>query len=656
MSTFLFHRDKHISMGCSWENRLDFLCSHEMYVKDVPGDGFCFLNALQVSLKAHCGLQYSIPDLCNLLMDYIAENCIELSNFHFSEEKMLEECLEFFLSRDYNQDCVDIIVSAAAEALKISISIYYNNNGALYLHDISCAGSLKKAVLIFSESVSHPMLNHYDAVLPFHLNLVPDPCSAMQLFPVLKEWMEKAQKDMRKIAAVEKENLDMVTVEEQVKNSVVSLPVASQYTDGIADSQTSRDSDCHLVEEDSTFPSPDVSVISYEPATQDDESARSERSEADESFISATSAGSEGLYLDHSATVIPERHRAAAIIAKTLWRKHKDKCQPEIVSVLPGEIDDDCCYIIPNCENTWQPDTNDLRHFVMHTSNRQGLEGKRKTGKCEGAFQCQNEQCPFLKSSGGVANHLQFNNVGGLKECKMCSRVVSKVECGRAGEKPPYKIVEYHKGLETAIVWHYGLHTCPLKDDAKAQRKGILKKLSEIGKRPGMSVKEFALGEVGKKLLEKDIPGMIKEADLYVDPTIMNRLAVEEEESYHHTQHSFDAVADLKRDAGKFTRIGAFSGPKRRRKLSSIRNVTFVFADMYDPYIIWKAGNGQLTNGRDFAMKSSRINVRMMVEMDEDGPDNVLKGQAAFFDTTYNKIDGFKTIGMWVYHPGKTTH
>ena len=54
-------------------------------------------------------------------------------------------------------------------------------------------------------------------------------------------------------------------------------------------------------------------------------------------------------------------------------------------------------------------------------------------------------------------------------------------------------------------------------------------------------------------------------------------------------------------------------------------------------------------------MKSSRINVRMMVEMDEDGPDNVLKGQAAFFDTTYNKIDGFKTVGMWVYHPGKST-
>ena len=91
-----------------------------------------------------------------------------------------------------------------------------------------------------------------------------------------------------------------------------------------------------------------------------------------------------------------------------------------------------------------------------------------------------------------------------------------------------------------------------------------MKKLNEIGKRPGMSVKEFALGEVGKKLLQKDIPGMIKEADLYVDPTIMNRLAVEEEESYHHTQHSFDAVADLKRDAGKSPRIGASTATNRR--------------------------------------------------------------------------------------------
>ena len=91
------------------------------------------------------------------------------------------------------------------------------------------------------------------------------------------------------------------------------------------------------------------------------------------------------------------------------------------------------------------------------------------------------------------------------------------------------------------------------------------------------------------------------------------------------------------------------SVPKAPKFLDMVNS----FADLYDPYLIYKAGNGQLNNGRDFIFKSSKMCAQMMVEMDEDGPNHVLRGQPAFFDTTFCKVEGFKTVGLWVYHPGE---
>ena len=52
--------------------------------------------------------------------------------------------------------------------------------------------------------------------------------------------------------------------------------------------------------------------------------------------------------------------------------------------------------------------------------------------------------------------------------------------------------------------------------------------------------------------------------------------------------------------------------------------------------------------------KTSRVNLQMMCHMDEArAGQHLLKGSAAFFDTTFQKIEGFKTLGMWVYHPGE---
>ena len=575
-----FHsREKHDCLECTWEDRLDYFCSQKMHVQKVTGDGFCFLTSLQASLLANCNKGYSITTLCNMLMDHIVQHAIELSNFHFCQDKMLEECLDFFCNRNYNQDAVDIIVGAAAQALKCSLSIYYNNEGVLYVHEINVEGVEDRAHLLFSDNASHSMNNHYDAVLPFKYNWLPDPKDPLKLFPVLKDWMERTNQDLKVVRDIESEMEHLVLLEQQKEE---------QFRDNVS-SQGS--SDVLLLEDRSFFPSPespDISIVGVEglddPAVQEipDETATVHREKAatsggnpekaatefqademrdsqsdttketrppitDLSFLSGTSATS-SVQADTSATNLSEAQREALIIARALWAGKPQEFNCQLVTEVPGELDGDCCFIVANCEHTWHSDSHDLRHFTMHTSGRKALEGRRKTGSCEGAYQCQEEECIFLKST-GAPNHTQFNNVRGLKECSMCGSICRRVLCGE--KKRPKKIIEYHTELKLAIIWHYGKHTCPLKLDTTNQKKALDKTLDQVGKRPGVTIKEFAIQRCRQLFQQKDYTGLEKEADMYADPKVMKRLAHERQGENLHSEHSWDAVANLKRQAGK---------------------------------------------------------------------------------------------------------
>ena len=43
--------------------------------------------------------------------------------------------------------------------------------------------------------------------------------------------------------------------------------------------------------------------------------------------------------------------------------------------------------------------------------------------------------------------------------------------------------------------------------------------------------------------------------------------------------------------------------------------------------------------------------VKMAIDMDQDGPNNLLQTENAYFDATHSCVHGFKTIGLWLVHP-----
>ena len=75
--------------------------------------------------------------------------------------------------------------------------------------------------------------------------------------------------------------------------------------------------------------------------------------------------------------------------------------------------------------------------------------------------------------------------------------------------------------------------------------------------------------------------------------------------------------------------------------------------DTKDLYYIYIINNGNLNNGSDYIFKASKQMTRIALAMDVDGPENVLQLENAYFDATHTWIYGFKSLGLWMFHPSQ---
>ena len=92
---------------------------------------------------------------------------------------------------------------------------------------------------------------------------------------------------------------------------------------------------------------------------------------------------------------------------------------------------------------------------------------------------------------------------------------------------------------------------------------------------------------------------------------------------YHEDLNSFDAVGILKKKM-----------------------------DETDPFHIYRINNGSMNNGSDYVFKFSKfIAENIAVCMDINEPYNILQEENAYFDTTHTRVHGFKSFGLWTYHP-----
>ena len=204
----------------------------------------------------------------------------------------------------------------------------------------------------------------------------------------------------------------------------------------------------------------------------------------------------------------------------------------------------------------------------------------------------------------------------GVRICTICDHIGEREGCGCK------KLIEYDPHIQEASVYHIGNHRCWPKVDTRTRSRDIRKKIRE-GKLPG-SAKEVAINQISSFIESGDMEGAAKECNTWVD-----RHTVEQELQYSKPNHgidnnSFDAVGLVKRKT-----------------------------DQGDPYYIYEIRNKNYTtdDACDYVFKTSRKMALMAVNMDQDGPENILQMENAYFDATHSWVHGFKTIGLWLVHP-----
>ena len=57
-----------------------------------------------------------------------------------------------------------------------------------------------------------------------------------------------------------------------------------------------------------------------------------------------------------------------------------------------------------------------------------------------------------------------------------------------------------------------------------------------------------------------------------------------------------------------------------------------------------------MNDSSDYVFKSSRIMAELAIQMDVEGPDNILQ-ENVYFDTTHRRVHGFKSLRLWLFYP-----
>ena len=151
----------------------------------------------------------------------------------------------------------------------------------------------------------------------------------------------------------------------------------------------------------------------------------------------------------------------------------------------------------------------------------------------------------------------------------------------------------------------------------------MAKILQTVDPQTNISGKKIAVNQVGKMLETGTMEDVHNEVGLWIDYRRNKQVMNDAVPSVPKDENSFDAVAIIKWKT-----------------------------DEYDLYYIYRVNNGLCNNTSDYVFKSSREMVRIAVMMDiNNAESNPLQLENCYFDAMHKRVQGFKSLGLWTFHP-----
>ena len=543
----------------NWCDLSHYLFINHRQVVRIRGDGFCFLHAISKCLEIDHYFPIDTDTIINHVTEHILENYKKYLPFFAGipnfdqrvspQDLMCSQALEFFTSRNFNQDVVDILVKVTCDALGLDLVIYQQSEGNIMMVEINGDGVERKQIkLKFSHDNKTGGGNHYDSIV-----------------------------NSRKYSR-SKEELSRRPLPETIDDPIIEDEIPEWERDPPMD------------EDDIYIPQRQVSSSSSSIAPS----------------MSSISDRGPGCYFP---------------------LKKFDGFSPQDAAHVPDFIDGEQLYKISVGDGDWRKLTKDLRYFKMTSSSRRHYHGIIKTGWCLGSHVCPNASCIFRKTSfenqPNRINWKQNRVYRGRKFCTMCETEAVLEGCGAR------KLVDYNPATQIALVYHTGEHICWKKIDVQARhflrdRVEDDELTSSARRRSHKTARQIAEDNIEYLLSTGTMEAADAEADTWIDMRTAQRLQVaRQEEEDGPDINSFDAVGIIKRKT-----------------------------DTKDPYYIYRINNKDHNNARDYIFKTSTMMAQIAIKMDIDADDNhPMQYENAYFDATHTRVQGFKSFGLWTYHP-----
>ena len=577
-----------------------------MEVEEIPGNGYCFLNSVVTCLQNDYGDSITIDDLIAKIVSRICTNYRQYTQFHtFADsslpppDTLIEDALQFFKYGNYLQDIVDLLMQITADALRLNLFIYQKSGILTQVLHFQHPMADRIVRVRFTHNNLHSEGNHYDSI-------------------ICKRPNPPRQPD---VECVHEEETLSKSPQSTSHTTISSFgKQAEQFVDLTVDDSLSDDN----AQSDTTYFSPPASVHSSNGA-EHDVFLRPPRQTFGSSASDTTRSTLTSSNEDLSIQSHPMESEMEALLRNICRGKpfptwYFREMEPEYVPKIPPDIDGIGYYKIRVNKLSWQKVTSDLRHFLMMTSSRDGFTGERRIGTCMGSYICRYPECPFVQTSRNRApNKVSWRiprGRRGVRICAICDHIGEREGCGAK------KLVEYDPLKQEATVYHIGKHSCWPKPDNKKRYNALRKKISEKNLRG--PAKQVGLEQISKYIEDGDMDGAAEECETWVDRRAAERHLQYNKPTYGNDHNSFDAVGLVKRKT-----------------------------DKRDPYYIFEIGNKNYTTDDecDYVFKSSRRMAQLAIDMDQDGEENLLQMENAYFDATHSRVHGFKTFGLWLVHP-----
>ena len=331
-------------------------------------------------------------------------------------------------------------------------------------------------------------------------------------------------------------------------------------------------------------------------------------------------------------TEIPEKFRIKGRPRGDKYSKHfldmkKFRgVEVEMVDNIPWEVDGIHIYKILCDRDEWIDKQKDGRWYKMNSTERKFFGGSRKIGRCQGSRICHNVHCSKLQTE-GICNTAPngFYPEDGMHVCRSCGYYAVQIFCGCV------KVTEYNYDTNELTVWYQGDHICTLKPDIMTKRNFFESlPLSRNIRLTPQEIRDdcmrFYVGQ-GKILKAKEVAMAMNDTSRlekmrYVTPGVQHTSNPED------IAVVFSLISDIKKQF-----------------------------DEYDKYLIYRIHCGKTSSGESYIFKTSKHHLETALKMDINqtplnGKVSMLAYEKSYFDAMHRRVKGFKTLTLWVHHPG----